>query len=637
MTHNPNIRHLFTLPFRMVFLFLLVVSCSKSDNNNNNKPTATIPVLITANVSAITQSTAQCGGTISSDGGETINTRGVCWSVSQNPTISDLHTSDGTGAGTFTSQITGLNPATPYYVRAYATNSVGTGYGSTMSFSTTGNGQAPTVTTSNVSSITNVSASSGGNVTSQGSSIVTARGICWSTSQNPSISDTHSSDGTGTGAYVSLITGLNQNTPYYIRAYATNSVGTSYGSQVNFTTTGTGQAPTVSTTIITNITQTSASSGGDVTNQGSSTVTTRGICWSAAQNPTISDQHTSNGSGSGSFISQITGLVPNTPYFVRAYATNSIGTSYGSQMSFSTLGNIQLPTLTTSNISNITQTSAIGGGNVTSEGGASVILRGICWSSSPNPTTANNSTNNGGGTGSFVSNIDGLSPATPYYVRAYAVNSAGTAYGNQVTFTTLPGSTCGQPITYEGKTYNTVLIGSQCWFKENINVGILINGPQIQMNNGVKEKYCYENMESNCTIYGGLYLWDEMMQGSSTPGGQGICPSGWHIPTDEEYTQLTTFLGGLSVAGGKMKETGISHWKSPNTGATNESGFKALPGGMRAGDGTFLNLTYYFWLWTSSDYGTGGWLARYINYNEASIHVVAGGTNVGYSARCVEN
>lgn len=151
---------------------------------------------------------------------------------------------------------------------------------------------------------------------------------------------------------------------------------------------------------------------------------------------------------------------------------------------------------------------------------------------------------------------------------------------------------CGSIITdsRDKKTYNTVLIGTQCWMKENLNIGTRINGINDQTNNGTLEKYCYKDSVKYCDIYGGLYQWAEMMQYKPSDNGtigttQGICPSGWHIPTDIEWTTLTTFLGGEIVAGGKMKETGITHWAGTNIGAINSSGFTALPGGFRYYDG----------------------------------------------------
>ena len=199
----------------------------------------------------------------------------------------------------------------------------------------------PTVTTSSVSNVTTNSATCGGNVTSDGGATVTARGVCWGTSSNPTINGNHTTDGTGTGSFTSSINGLAENITYYVRAYATNSKGTAYGSQQNFTTLNGGSStttPTVTTSTPSNITDNSATCGGNVTSDGGATVTARGLCWSTSQNPTINGSHTTDGTGVGSFTSDITGLAENTTYYVKAYATNSEGTSYGSLKSFTTTG-----------------------------------------------------------------------------------------------------------------------------------------------------------------------------------------------------------------------------------------------------------------------------------------------------------
>ncbi len=164
----------------------------------------------------------------------------------------------------------------------------------------------------------------------------------------------------------------------------------------------------------------------------------RGVCWSISSNPTVSDSHTTDGSGMGSFTSSITGLWTNTTYYVRAYATDSKGTSYGEQKIFIT-SRVSVPTVTTSSVSNITRSTATCGGNVTSDGGATVTARGVCWSTSPNPLVSNSHTTNGSGTGSFTSSITELWANTTYYIRAYATNSRGTGYGEQKSFTTLSG------------------------------------------------------------------------------------------------------------------------------------------------------------------------------------------------------
>ncbi|WP_300564939.1 hypothetical protein [Flavobacterium sp.] len=198
---------------------------------------ALLPTLITTNYSNLTGASATSGGTVTTDGGSAIVARGVVWNTSENPTIANSKTTDGSGTGNFTSSITGLTAGTTYYVRAYATNSSGTGYGTQITFTTTANpANFPVVTTTAISSITSSAASSGGNVTSDGGSPVTARGVVWSTTSGPTTANSKTVDGTGTGTFTSAIAGLAGSTVYYVRAYATNANGTAYGNQVQFTT-----------------------------------------------------------------------------------------------------------------------------------------------------------------------------------------------------------------------------------------------------------------------------------------------------------------------------------------------------------------------------------------------------------------
>ena len=389
-----------------------------------------VPTLTTSTTTAISSTTATSGGTITSDGGESITARGVCWSTTTNPTVAlSTKTSNETGTGSFTSNITGLQPFTAYHVRAYATNSAGTAYGNDRTFTTLP--IAPSLTTTAASAITRTTAASGGNITSDGGATVSNSGICWSTSHNPSITGSHTSDGTANGSFISSMNGLLPGTLYYIRAYATNSVGTSYGDELSFTT-NPAIIASLTTTVVSSITPVTAVSGGNITDDGDGTITARGICWATTPSPTISDNLTSNGTGTGSFTSNITGLQPVTTYHVRAYATNSAGTAYGSDLSFTTLAVV--PTVTSAAVSAITQTTATAGGNVTANGGASVTARGVCWNTSTNPKVANSHTSDGTGDGVFTSNLTGLTPNTRYYVRAYATNYVGTAYGNEVTF-----------------------------------------------------------------------------------------------------------------------------------------------------------------------------------------------------------
>lgn len=198
---------------------------------------------------------------------------------------------------------------------------------------------------------------------------------------------------------------------------------------------------------------------------------------------------------------------------------------------------------------------------------------------------------------------------------------------------------CGQPFKdpRNNKIYNTVQIGTQCWMAQNLNLGTRINGSLDQTNNGTIEKYCYNNLETNCDIYGGLYQWGEMMQYTNVEGIQGICPTGWHIPSDAEWTTLTTYLGGVSISGGKMKETGTTHWASPNTGATNSSGFTALPGGGRSGGVFYYSLTYTTLIWSSSQYDAyDSWSRRLYNDN-AGVTKQYNYMTDGFSVRCIQN
>lgn len=399
--------------------------------------TAEIPAVITSQVTNISQNSALGGGNVTSDGGATITNRGICWSTNHNPTVSDNHASGGAGTGVFIANMTGLTANTTYYVRAFATNNAGTSYGDEVSFTTTQNFSAPTVTTSNVTDITETTALGGGSVTSDGGTTVTERGICWSTSHNPTIDDQHGSNGTGTGSFTVEMANLNPNTTYYVRAYAINSVGTSYGEEISFSTTSYLFAPTVTTQPVVDIAQTTATGGGNVIDDGGATVIERGVCWSTSHNPTTANSHASSGTGTGEYTVSITGLTASTTYYVRAYAVNSQGTSYGEEVSFNTLQSYNLPSVTTADVTSVTYTTALGGGTVTDDGGASNTERGICWSTFHNPTVDDNHLSSGFGLGSYIVNMTDLSANTTYYVRAYAVNSAGTSYGNEVSFTTL--------------------------------------------------------------------------------------------------------------------------------------------------------------------------------------------------------
>lgn len=197
------------------------------------------------------------------------------------------------------------------------------------------------------------------------------------------------------------------------------------------------ELPAVATTDVTQITTNSAEGGGEISDDGNAAVTSRGLVWSRTNDPTLlsNDGSVTSGSGTGSFSVSLTGLLSGTKYFAKAFATNSEGTAYGNEVTFIT-DQIILASVTTTAISSVTSSSAVTGGNIISDGGGPVIARGVCWSRSSNPSVSDNKTTDGTGTGSFSSNIIGLTPNTTYYVKAYVTNVAGTAYGEELTFTT---------------------------------------------------------------------------------------------------------------------------------------------------------------------------------------------------------
>ena len=615
---------------------------------------ATMSATVTA--TSITPSTATSGGNITADGGSSITARGVVWATTANPTESlSTKTTDGIGTGAFTSNITGLTAGTLYYVRSYATNAAGTSYGSEISF-TTNIGSAPTLSsTTAISAITTTTASSGGNITAAGDSPITARGVVWGTATSPTTSlTTKTSDGTGIGSFTSNITGLSLGTTYYVRSYATNSSGTSYGTEVSFTTSA-GSLATISATVsATSITTSAATSGGNITADGGSSITARGVVWNSSTSPTISlSTKTSNGTGTGAFTSNITGLSAGTLYYVRSYATNAAGTNYGTEISFTTSAGSLATLAATVAATTITSSGATSGGNITADGGSSITARGVVWATTTSPTISlSTKTSNGTGTGSFTSSITGLSAGTLYYVRSYATNTAGTSYGTQISFTTLAACTCASTATCpstvtdrESNSYDVLTLGGQCWMKQNLRVTTLNDGTTIPVDAGgtttgnaagytgwlnttTSAMTVYEHNASNLTTFG--YLYNQY----AVNDPKGLCPSGWRVPTDAEWTTLTTCLGGELVAGEKMKVPGTTLW-TVNYDANNCSDFSGLPGGFRRNDGLFYfkGENAYFWSSTSAKNRA---LSGYSKELRASNDANSYQQNVGLSVRCIK-
>jgi uncharacterized protein (TIGR02145 family) len=295
------------------------------------------------------------------------------------------------------------------------------------------------------------------------------------------------------------------------------------------------------------------------------------------------------------------------------------------------------PVLSTSGVSNIGSTTATCGGNITNAGSGTITARGVCWSTHQNTSVADSKTSEGSGTGSFTSNLTGLLPSTPYYVRAYAINSNLTGYGTEVTFTTTA-SVPGQVTDYDGNVYTTVTIGTQVWLAENLRVTHYRNGDPINSVKGMKnmkfpstagQYWDYNNDTANGRIYGHLYNFFAIADVRS------IAPNGCHIATDSEWTVLSNYLTADSV-GGRLKEAGTMHWTYPNLGATNSTGFTALPGGYRDTDGTYTQMGYYDYIWTSTQYSSVDGLDRFLGFNFAWMGRNMDDKNRGMSVRCIQ-
>ena len=414
------------------------------------------------------------------------------------------------------------------------------------------------------------------------------------------------------------------------------------------------EVPTVITLSITEITANSAKSGGNIIDDGGAEVTSRGLVWCRNPDPTV-EQHSgiaNHGNGLGLYISELTGLSYSELYYIRAFAKNKAGISYGNELKFVSGYGIY-----TSDVKNITVTTASCGGIVPNNSDLPMGTFGIVWSLSDNPTLENNDgiTSDGESFGEFSSNMTGLSPETTYYARAYSTNNDNTVYGNIVKFETLPVETVEEPGTItdiDGNSYQIIKINNREWIAENLRTTRFNNGDYIKyagnhekwVSAGEKETgaWCwYDNDSNNELLYGKLYNWHAVND------DRNICPEGWSAPTIEEWTEMVSYLGGYQVAGGKLKSTRTEpdphpRWDIPNTGATNESMFSGLPGGARQPfSGTFFYVykgINGFW-WTASEYNEAtAWAPMLYYYDNGNNSFTGKGfKRWGFSVRCIKD
>ncbi|MBP5401234.1 MAG: hypothetical protein J6Y35_06355, partial [Bacteroidales bacterium] len=469
---------------------------------------------------------------------------------------------------------------------------------------------------------------------------------------------------------------------YYVWVEATNAIGTTASpSYVEFILKG---YATVSTTSATLTSASTATITGAVSDDGGLSITERGFCWSHSANPTVANTHQSIAGELGDMSMEITGLPLGSIYHVRAYATNSLGTSYGEDILFQVGSGTPLPTSTPS-VSTTLETrthyydyyydfmSLPITGTITNDGGADVIERGFCYSTSPNPTIGDNTYIAEAKTTFTGYDIDFPDNAT-YYIRAYAVNNEGVSYGEEISLTAKKFE-CGDIILdHEDNEYRTVLIGSQCWMKENMrcitspSTGTNILTTDTRFSYSGKQARFHDNNQDlySTNGYGANYNWNAAMDTFNVSYGEtsvetsdgrrvnysysgnrrGICPEGWHIPNREEYNELYNTVGegttshiAVRLATGNDWRTSTTPWAPGNPDSESEknlSGFCALPAGYISSSWDFLLESAYFW---TGEECPNNFLAyhAYIRYNTENPTISFTYKSQCNSVRCVKD
>lgn len=292
-----------------------------------------------------------------------------------------------------------------------------------------------------------------------------------------------------------------------------------------------------------------------------------------------------------------------------------------------------LPVVSTGKVVDLSLTSVMAGGTITSEGTSPVTERGVCWCKSGFPTVDSSRTVDGSGKGTFASTITGLAKESIYVLRAYATNAKGTSYGKTIAFMT------GSLTDADGNIYHIVKIGDQVWMLENLKTTHYNDSTPIRNEtdaalwaSDTSARFCWYNndMAGYKDPYGALYNWYAVNTGK-------LCPPGWHVPSIDEWARLVTYLGGTMKASNRLREAGDQHWVTPNTGAINSSGFTALPGNFRSTDGSFGSAGFYGYYWTTTNLGNGQAISYYMISSHAEIYITPVQMESGLSVRCIRD
>ena len=535
---------------------------------------------------------------------------GLCYSsINQTPTIGDskMAFTNYEKGKTVDNILTGLQSKTTYYIRFYVMDGSQAVY-STVQIVTTQAYPQSLATSMAATSVLYASATLNGSVNPQNLETAVSFEYGTTTAYGQTIdANPKTLNGTSVSSVTAQLVNLTSNVTYHFRVKATNLGGTSTGADMTFTP----LLPTAITAAASNLSYATAILNGKVNANNYTTTVAFEYGTSTAYGQTISATPSSlSSSTETSITANLSNLIAGTIYHFRAKASTAEKSVFGSDFSFTTTA-YSRPILSTIAISNISQTTATSGGNITDDGGQAITERGICYSTNSNPTTASTKITAEGTTGKFTCNLTGLSLNTTYYLRAYAINSIGTAYGSEISFKP-------QITDYDGNVYTTVKIGTQVWMVENLKTTHYRNGDPIPnttdntqwstATTGAMTWYSNDKATYNAT-YGALYNW----YAATDP--RNICPPGFHVPTAAELTKLHDFLGGDWVAGGKLKEAGTSHWLSPNDSGNNSSGFTGLPGGYRSAlDGAFNSLGEDGCWWSSTENGAIYAWSRSLNY-----------------------